>query len=560
MATTVNNFEFDQLGIGSMLQRHRLRVPPYQRDYAWTSSEVSSYLQDITLSIQTDAPQYFLGTIVTIKRGNDDLEVVDGQQRLATTALIFSAMRVLAGESNANLKTLLSSFLSSIDTSTLNEETQISLNLADSEVFKSLVVTGESGISFIKTRESHILLREAFHAAKSHLESIAKTVSSNDVVKIFQQWIEFFTHKAKVILLRVADDASAFTMFETLNDRGLSVSQADLIKNYVFSESAENIKLVQQHWTAIKSTLETVDDGNNAINFIWHALIATGGYVEQKKIYDRVKTKIKGKNSSVTELSNWEKLSKYYVGIFNPNGMIWADYPSNTKRGLEVLDLFAIQPFRPILMACSVHMPKQELPLCFNKLIAIGVRLIVASRTTTQSVLESLSEAAFKVWNKEITSSTGLVAFLLPIIPNDDRFRSAFEVATVSKAKFARYYLRSIEQVAKDEKEPWFIPNENSDKINLEHILPLSPQNNWPSFTEDQVDTYAKRIGNMALVQATTNSKIGNESFEEKKLILAQSPYETTSMISGYSSWDTESISARQKKLADLSLKAWPLK
>ena len=316
--TAVNNFDFSQLGIGALLQRHRLKVPPYQRDYAWTSAEVSAYLQDITLSIQTDAPQYFLGTVVTIKRGNDELEVVDGQQRLATTALIFSAMRILAGDSNANLNKLLSNYLSSIDTSTLSEETQISLNLADSEVFKSLVVTGKSGTSFIKTRDSHVLLVEAFEIAKAHLQSIMKTVSQTDWVKIFQQWVEFFSHKAIVILLRVADDASAFTMFETLNDRGLSVSQADLIKNYVFSESGDNIKLVQQHWTAIKSTLETIDDGDNAINFIWHALIATGGYVEQKKIYDRVKTKIKGKNSSVTELSNWEKLSKYYVGIFNP--------------------------------------------------------------------------------------------------------------------------------------------------------------------------------------------------------------------------------------------------
>lgn len=559
MASTDSVIEFEQIGIGNILDRYRLHVPKYQRDYAWTAAEVTSFLQDITLAIQTDESQYFLGTIVTIRRNNDVLEVVDGQQRLATTALLMSAMRVLVGDSNANLRSLISDLLTSIDVKTLQEEAQISLNFADNDVFKSLIVDGKVGNGFIKTRNSHVLLSNAFEAAKAHLQTITKGVAPENAVTVYQQWIEYFTSKVKTILLRVSDDASAFTMFETLNDRGLSVSQADLIKNYVFSESDDHITQVQQHWTSIKSALETVEDGNT-INFIWHALIATTGFVEQKKIYERVKKTIKGKNSSIAQLAHWEKLAKYYVGIFNPNGIVWADYPEATTKQLQVLDLFDIQPFKPILMACAVQMSKAELPLAYSRMVSIGVRLIIASRTTTQSVFKALSDAAYKIWMKEIKTAKQLVAFLSPNIPNDDQFRAAFEIATVPKAKFARYYLRSLERVAKGVPSPWEIPNEDPSAINLEHILPINPGKHWPNFSPDQVDAFSKRLGNMVLIKKADNKKLGNGNFSQKKPILKSAPYQTTSMVAAYSDWTPENLEKRQKKLAIYALKAWPLK
>ena len=196
--------EFEQIGIGAILKQYRLHVPKYQRDYAWTDAEVTSFLQDISLAIQTDESQYFLGTIVTIKRSNEVLEVVDGQQRLATTtALLMSAMRVLVGNTNVNLRSLISGLLTSIDVKTLQEEAQISLNFADNDVFKSLIVDGKAGNGFIKTRNSHVLLVEAFEAAKGHLQTITKGVAPNKAITVYQQWIEYFMSKVKTILLRV---------------------------------------------------------------------------------------------------------------------------------------------------------------------------------------------------------------------------------------------------------------------------------------------------------------------------------------------------------------------
>src|ERR1700751_3393587 len=84
---------FAQLGLASILKHHQLVVPANQRDYSWTVKEVRTLLQDIAKAISEGEGSYFLGTIVTIPGASNLLEVVDGQQRLATTAIVLSAIR-----------------------------------------------------------------------------------------------------------------------------------------------------------------------------------------------------------------------------------------------------------------------------------------------------------------------------------------------------------------------------------------------------------------------------------------------------------------------------------
>ena len=83
-------FKFSQQGLASILKQGRLIVPPNQRNYSWTKEEVTTLLQDFARSIGSEDAPYFVGTIVTIRQDEDTLEVVDGQQRLATTAILLA--------------------------------------------------------------------------------------------------------------------------------------------------------------------------------------------------------------------------------------------------------------------------------------------------------------------------------------------------------------------------------------------------------------------------------------------------------------------------------------
>jgi hypothetical protein len=159
----------------------------------------------------------------------------------------------------------------------------------------------------------------------------------------------------------------------------------------------------------------------------------------------------------------------------------------------------------------------------------------------------------------QITTTNDLRTKLVAAIPNDDQFRQVFETATVSKAVFARYYLRSLELAAKNENSPWFIPNDDKQVINLEHVLPERPEGNWPSFTDDAVRANVKRIGNLALMVAKPNSDLKSSDFATKKDVYKDSPYETTKMLAEFDDWNEEAIERRQRILATLAVKAWPL-
>jgi hypothetical protein len=95
--------------------------------------------------------------------------------------------------------------------------------------------------------------------------------------------------------------------------------------------------------------------------------------------------------------------------------------------------------------------------------------------------------------------------------------------------------------------------------INLEHVLPKKPEGNWPQFNADEVQLYSTRLGNLALLRASENSDLHSASFQDKKLILAASPYLLTSQIAEAEDWTPESIIQRQKTLAQLALRTWPV-
>ena len=123
----------------------------------------------------------------------------------------------------------------------------------------------------------------------------------------------------------------------------------------------------------------------------------------------------------------------------------------------------------------------------------------------------------------------------------------------------ARYYLRSLEMTAKNKPEPSFIPNDDQTIINLEHIFPNKPEDNWPQFSSELASIYYKRIGNLALLTARSNSDLRSAQFEDKKQVYRESAFELTRQIADVDEWTPDSIAKRQASMASLAVKTWPI-
>jgi hypothetical protein len=119
--------------------------------------------------------------------------------------------------------------------------------------------------------------------------------------------------------------------------------------------------------------------------------------------------------------------------------------------------------------------------------------------------------------------------------------------------------LRALELKGKGEPEPQNIPNDEENIINLEHVLPEHPDDNWPEIDPEMASALYKRLGNMVLMQASKNSLVGNSPFPEKKKLLRESAFILTSDVAKESKWEGKQIKERQAKLAKLAVTTWPI-
>ena len=551
---------FEHVGLGSVLKQNQLVVPPNQREYAWSEREVTQLFQDFARALNDDV-DYFLGTIVTIPHMNGALEVVDGQQRLATTAILLAAIRDYLSNKNEGVlvESINNEFLTGIDRTKRARVSKLRLNIDDNELFNRLVAANPGDPKPAAIRPSHERMLAASALARGHVRNIVASLDVKDHGDLLNSWVSFIEHRALVVLLRVPDGADAYKMFETLNDRGLRTSQADLIKNYLFGRSGERISEVQGRWAYMRGALESLDD-DITIDFLRHALIVIRGHVRESQVYDVVQDNVKSEAAAVTFSSTLENLANVYVATFNPEHERWNGYPDSARRGIEVFNLLNIRPFRPLILAIAARMSGKEAAQSLEHLVSLGVRLLIASTTRSGSVEIPLANAASSVFGGQIDTAAKLRDALGAITPTDQEFREACEAARISNARLARYYLRSMEMAAKKEAEPWFMPVNDRAIINLEHVLPRKPEGNWPQFREEDVEFHATKLGNLALMRASDNADIKSDAFAEKKKVFAASPYLLTSQIAELDDWTPEAILERQRMLAALAVETWPVK
>jgi hypothetical protein len=552
---------FEQLAIGSALKRYTLAVPVNQREYSWRRREVTDLFQDLQNAIRIHAPEYFLGTIVTIPRKPGALEVVDGQQRLATTAILLAAMRdALKGREADKLivEEIEGSFLTARDTTARKLVPRLTLNVTDGAFFESRILGSKPEVR--RTAPSHKLIEEAMEYAKEHVRNILRGSNPKDHGDILNQWLEFIEHRALIILLKVPNDINAYKMFETLNDRGLKTSQSDLIKNYLFGEADERLHEAQQKWAALRSFLESVDEEDITMDFLRQMLISLYGHLKKDEVYSTIQSRAKGPTSSLQFLAMMEAGAADYAALLNSDHERWNRYPTSVRKAIGTMILLPVKPMRPLVLSIITTLAPKETDRALRLIVSMSVRFLIVGGLRTGTVEETLDEAAQKVSEGKITQAKGLAEFLSEITPKDPQFHDEFKIATVSQSYLARYYLRALESMAQSRPDPFFLMNDDQQVITLEHILPEKPEDKWPEFPPDLADTYCKRLGNLCLLQAKQNSDLRSSGFEVKKLVYADTPYELTSQIASVHKWTPDAINHRQSKMAELAVKTWPVK
>jgi len=547
----MSRINFDIKGLGNLIKENKFFVPPYQRPFAWEELQISQLLSDIDNNLSEE--EYFLGTIVLSKKENNKLEIIDGQQRIATIVIFFSVLKNFLEDQRA-IDKIQTDYLSEYDMREKDNIPKLELSLQDNEFFKDFIVNSNKDKEM--TKESHKRIKYAFELSEKKIQKLLS--SNNNDINILYDWKDFINEKLQVVVITVPTDANAFTIFETLNDRGLELAQIDLLKNYLYSRAGNRLEEAQNSWFEL---ITKIEEENLTLTYIKHYWASINGFirVKNKELYNEIKNKKRTSTEVIAFINNLKNDVDIYKAILNHNSAFWADYDNKCKEYIETLNYFGLEQYRPLLMSILKNFIKDEVTKSLKLILSWLVRNLITGKMGGGALEQAYANIAKEVSEENIKNTKDLKRALEKFIPSDEEFKQRFEIATVSKHKLARYYLSAIENYHRGQENPELLVNTNPDSVNLEHILPEKPEDNWPNFTEEEIRTYVKRIGNLTLMKTKENNDFKSASFNTKKDKYKKSDLWITNSLVEYNDWNVENIKDRQKKLADIAVKAWSI-
>ena len=523
---------------GALMSNSTFVVPPFQRDYAWGDDEVDVFLSDIHNSLDEDS--YFLGLIILTREGNG-YEVVDGQQRIITLTLLATALYHEANfrERRALADRIQSDFLRTINYQTDDTDPRVRLSDAgDDATLQRLLDTGSAG----QIADGDLV---SARMAKSYkqIQTFLRQDLTKDPFKQLGRWTDFITNKLYFAVFIHPDSNSAYQVFEVINTRGKELTTADLLKNYIISQTPGAAKQGRyDQWKHISNLLPS-EGGNNLVQYIRHVVTAESGYVLPKDLFgflaQRVAYRGKTPPSPDSLMKKLEDRLPLYMQMIDPTSPGPAE--PDALRVFAALNSLGVITVRPILLAMS------DLPDALDGMrfiLKLVVSRVVVGNLGTGNVERRFGEAARKI--SETRRWDSIVDDLSDLIPNDDDFKRELERRTLGKSVL-EFVRRSIVQGT--------ITPEDSG---VAHLIAVKQGPGWSDLTDEEKTTWASTIGNSFLAKIGRRPKevINWRSF--KDLMLPQAAdNEWVDELEAIDRWDVAAISSLGSELAEAARKIW---
>jgi hypothetical protein len=543
-------------------------VPPYQRDYSWKQEHWEDLWEDLA-TVETNREDHYMGAIVLESGERKQFQVIDGQQRMATLSILILAcvdyLYGLASEgvdatANKERATLLeSSYLGAKDPTTLRITPKLKLNANDDDFFQLNLAQRKPPQGGVRgLRDSERLLWECFQFFKGKVQEKFSTNKQGEQVAGFVS--EIVTERLVFISVRVQDQLSAYTVFETLNARGLELTETDLLKNYLLSLadrlSKSQMDPLLRQWARITARVGIA----SFPEFLRHHLNSEREYVRQKQLFKTIKRDVTTLDHVFALLDRLEKDAAWFEGLNDYANQFWLDY-QGAKEQVRVLNLFNVSQYTPLVLAAKdAFTATQDLVEILRYCALLSVRFNGVSRRSTHILEEIYNRAALEVRRGTATTLVAVRQALRPIYIPDEEFEADFSALRLrnrgTSGKRLRYILARIEKQlsAAD------ITDEGMTAT-VEHILPENPgEAGWEHFTVDAHERSYERVGNYSLLERGLNGQqAGNAAFAKKQIVYAQTQYRTSKDLCQFTEWTEATIAKRQAEMAKVARTIWAL-
>lgn len=262
----INSINVNKYPVSQMFDpdsRVVFEVPKYQREYVWGTREWADLYDDLF----ENAEGYFLGSIICINTTDNSLspkfEVVDGQQRLTTVSLLLAALYDELNGHKSELDEDQQSDLLQLKRKLILKKTVQDLRVIPqvqgSNLDDYLGLMAKIGLIPQRTLPNFAGLRRivrGFYYFKTRIQADAE--EADDVIHLLFQILDK-VNTAILVMIEVSNHADAYTLFESLNNRGTPLTAVDLIKNLLLARldvtESDNLDYYFERWREVLSNL-----------------------------------------------------------------------------------------------------------------------------------------------------------------------------------------------------------------------------------------------------------------------------------------------------------------
>lgn len=497
------------------------------------------------------------------------LTVLDGQQRLATTVIVFSAIRNWLQqytEYKSQAQRIEDWFIGFSELGEDSISARMTLNSANNEAFNRFVINSVSlndvkrELAKLKKQDRNRSLLEAIVLCHERVERLASR--GRDVGEGAQglySFVNFVRDTVSIVRLVVRSDDAAYTIFETLNDRGLDLSPLDLVKNFLFSraekKSKARVRDLEARWAEMMALLSDTK-ANVFLRVFW---TSRHGVVQSPSLYKSFKKDYNEPNAALQVSVDLRAAAERYAALENPEDVVWAGHSEASKESIRALKTIGAKQTHPVILAALERFAHPEMERLLRLLEILIVRFQLIGSGRPGRLESTCGRLAVDIHRREVTTATQAYAGFRDIFPSDADFQREFQNARNIENRKAQYLLNRVERQARIAAN---MPgaNEFIPKLStIEHILPKKPNSGWKHVIDHDkeiVEECATMLGNLCIL-GNQNKEIGNKAFAEKVPIFRDSTILTTKDVAKHSDWDRGAIEERQAELARYAVATW---
>ncbi|MDR4228350.1 DUF262 domain-containing protein [Bacillus mojavensis] len=557
MATTI---EVNKQSVKQLLETGKVNkfiIPEYQRPYAWSDEQVQTLFDDLVeYTKNKNESTYFLGTIVSYENEKEEQEIIDGQQRITSLFLLLRAL------------------YSKLDTMTETREVKNFKGQIESALWEQDELTAE--VDYEKTLiESRVMRDEGNQTfskilTKGTIEKGAKDSYSLNY-KIFTELIENYTTNEpelffwfirnvlnKAILLPITADSqdTALTIFSTLNDRGLALSDADIFKAKIYNQlDAEGKAAFIEQWQQLD--VEAANANESIQKLFYYYMFYLRALENDRNTTTPGIRKYYSRNNfnqlyKSDVMNNLNKMLNLWIVVNNRVEIEDENWSKNIKIK-QVLDGLSSYPNEfwkyPVVIYYLKYIGSQDFEELFLKFLKKLFADLAAQYIVTPTI-NAVKRGILKL-NSEIIKSS------MPIF----NFTKVDEQELKVKVKTAhRNTVRMILKILAYQRQEELLP----EKWEIEHILPQKWQSSYfPINSDGEVKELVEHIGNKIPFEKKLNIIASNGYFKKKQESYEKSKVQLLLDLSKqHENWGLDEIRERDIRVSDellMLLKDWGL-